>query len=391
MIGVEEAQARILALGRPVGVETVSLSEAAGRWCAHEVAAHRTQPYSDLSSMDGYAVRSSDGNGPWTVVGESAAGSPFAQPIGPGEAVRVFTGAALPPGADAVVIQEDVERDGTSVTARDAQVVSKGWVRRAGSDFAAGHVLLRAGDPLTPAAIALAAAGGHGDLAVRRKVRIALISTGDELVPPGADAQEGRLPASNGVMLTAMLRTSPVDVVDLGVVPDDLDHLARAFGRASECDLIVTSGGASVGDHDLVRPALQAGGGMIDFWRVAMRPGKPLMAGLLGDAVVLGLPGNPVSAFVTAMLFLLPLVRHLSGARDPLPRHIVAELAAPMPQVGPRTDFVRARWVEGLLEPLPSSDSAMLVPLATADALIVRPAHSLPCSLGARVDAILLT
>ncbi len=388
MLTPDEALTRILALGTPLESETLPLAAAAGRWLAGDVAARRAQPARDLSAMDGYAVRLADGDGPWAVIGQSAAGVPFADPVRAGEAVRIFTGAALPSGTDAVVIQEEVTRDGDRLTARNSDVVKASWVRRAGSDFAMGQRLLRAGDALTPAAIALAAAGGHGALTVRRRVRVALVSTGDELVAPGVDAGIDCLPASNAVMLSAMLRDLPVEVVDLGLVRDDLSALTKAFARAAACDLVVTSGGASVGDHDLVRPALVAAGGDIDFWRIAMRPGKPLLAGTLGAAVVVGLPGNPVSAFVTAWLFVLPLVRHVSGARDPRPRRFFAGLAGPLPEVGIRTDFLRARWVAGRL--LPSGDSSALVPLARADALIIRPAGSAAVPEGAQVEAIAL-
>ena len=390
MLTPDEALTRILALGSPLATETLPLAEAAGRWLAEEVTARRTQPARDLSAMDGYAVRQIDGDGPWKVVGQSAAGLPFVGEVTAGEAVRIFTGAALPRGTDAIVIQEEVTRHGDRLTASNAGVVKVSWVRRAGSDFAAGQSLLRSGDALTPAATALAAAGGHGTLTVRRPVRVALVSTGDELVAPGDDAGTDRLPASNGLMLAAMLRGLPVEIVDLGLVRDDLSAMTDAFARASGYDLVVTSGGASVGDHDLVRPALIAAGGDIDFWRIAMRPGKPLLAGTLGDAVVVGLPGNPVSAFVTAILFVLPLVRHLSGARDPAPCRFWAELDEALPAVGARTDYVRARWVDGRLAPFASGDSSALVPLVAADALIVRPAGAAALPEGTRVEAIAL-
>ena len=391
MIDWQEARARILALGAPVGSETLSLAKAAGRWAAADVVAQRTQPARDLSSMDGYAIRFDDLPGPWRVVGTAAAGAPYAGSVRDGEAARIFTGAALPDGSDTVIIQEDVSRDGDTIASSgERPAIRAAHVRPAGSDFSAGQVLIAAGARLTPARIGLAAAGGHGNLSVARRVRVALLSTGDELVPPGVEASDDRLPDANGAMLAALLSGLPVDVIDLGIVPDAAKALASAFARASDFDILLTSGGASVGDHDLVRPALLAAGASIDFWKVAMRPGKPLMAGTLGTCVVLGLPGNPVSAFVTAMLFLKPLAAQLSGAAEPLPPMIAAELAAPLPEVGARTDFVRARWERGRLVPLLSTDSGALAPLALADALIMRAAGSAAVNASAHVEAILL-
>ena len=391
MITPEEAQARILALGVSVEIEILPLLKAAGRWAAGDVTARRTQPARDLSAMDGYAIRFADLPGPWRVVGVSAAGVPFGGSVGEGEAARIFTGAAVPAGADTIVVQEEVARDGDALTLTGEGPPYVGaHIRRAGSDFARGDRLIASGDALTPAVLALAAMGGHGSIDVHRRIRLAILSTGDELVAPGADAGDDRLPNSNAPMLAAMLGALPVEIVDLGIVPDDRAALATAFARARDCDTLVTSGGASVGDHDLVRPVLLDLGATLDFWKVAMRPGKPLMAGNLGNTIVLGLPGNPVSAFVTATLFLLPLVRHLSGARDPLPRRIPASCNAPLPAVGPRTDFVRARWENGAVAPLPSTDSGVLSSLARADALIVRAAGSETTPAGQLVEAILL-
>ena len=391
MIGWEEAQARILAMAAPLAVETVPLAVAAGRWSATDVVALRTQPARDLSAMDGYAIRFADLPGPWRVVGEAAAGVPFAGATGAGDATRIFTGAAVPKGADTVIVQEDVARERDTLTLTGGGPPAPGSsIRQAGSDFARGSVLIPAGVPLTPVAIGLAAIGGHGSVDVHRRVRVAIISTGNELVVAGTSAGEDRLPNSNAPMLAAMLRTLPVDVVELGIVEDELNALTAAFDRARDCDVIVTSGGASVGDHDLVRPALLAAGATIDFWKVAMRPGKPLMAGRLGDAVVLGLPGNPVSAFVTATLFLRPLVAHLAGDRNARTKLIGAQLSVAMPAVGPRTDFVRARWAGPKLEPIGSHDSGALLAALAAEALIVRYAGSSAIAADAMVEAILL-
>jgi molybdopterin molybdotransferase len=391
VITPEEAQARILALGAPVAIENVTIGDAAGRWAARDIVAGRTQPNRDLSAMDGYAICYDDLPGPWRVIGESAAGQPFGGQVAQGEAVRIFTGAAVPYGADTVIIQEEVARHGDALTRTGEGPPHTGaHIRRAGSDFMRNDRLLAAGDALGPAALALAVIGGHGQVPVHRRIRVALLSTGNELVPPGADAGDDQLPNSNAPMLATLLRELPVDIVDLGIVRDDRAALAAAFARASACDILVTSGGASVGDHDLVRPVLIDLGATVDFWKVAMRPGKPLLAGKIDDTIILGLPGNPVSAFVTATLFLQPLVRHLSGARNSVPRRIAMTCTGQLAAVGPRTDFVRARWDGGGLAPLPSIDSGVLSSLARADALIIREAGSAPAAQGLSVEAILL-
>jgi molybdopterin molybdotransferase len=392
MIGVEEAQARILALHAPVSMEAVPLLEAVGRWTAAAIVAKRTQPAHDLSAMDGYAIRHADTSGPWRVIGESAAGTPFTGTVGPSEAVRIFTGAALPKGSDMVVIQENIDREGDEIRLSDNGPKFLGQhVRMGGSDFTTDTILIEPGQLLTPARIALAVMGGHGTIAVRRRLRVAIISTGSELVSPGAETGPDHLPSSNAPMLTALMRNLPVDVIDLGIVDDDLTALTAAFNASKTCDIVVSTGGASVGDHDLVRPALNAAGATLDFWKVAMRPGKPLMAGRLGDTVVLGLPGNPVSALVTAVLFLRPLIAHLSGASNPLPPRIGVRMGEPLPAVGPRTDFVRTRWEGGALVPTFPGDSGMLLPLSGADALVIRAAGSPALESGAQVEAILLT
>ena len=390
MIAPDEALARLLALAEPIDVEIAPLIETVGRWTAQPVVALRTQPARDLSAMDGYAVRHADLPGSWHVAGESAAGVPFNEDIAAGEAIRIFTGAALPEGADTVIIQEDCTRNGDLLTLTGDSPVQKGQhIRRAGSDFSRGQCLINAGERITPARIGLAAMGGHAALPVRRLVKVALISTGDELVPVGTDPGSDHLPSSNAIMLAAMLASMPVTVIDFGIIPDDRAALTKAFIRAGDFDVMVSTGGASVGDHDLVQPALIDAGATIDFWKIAMRPGKPLMAGTLGKAVVLGLPGNPVSAFVTATLFLKPLIAHLSGAKEAAPASITARLAVDMPAVGIRIDYVRAHWVGGEIAPL-SGDSGMLIPLATATALIVRPAGSPPAAAGDDVAIVMI-
>ena len=284
MITPDDALARLLALAKPVDTETLNLIDSPGRYASASVLATRTQPARDLSAMDGYAIRHADRPGPLQVIGESAAGSPYAGNVGTGQAARIFTGAALPEGADSIIIQEDVTRANDRLTLTGDGPDRKGaHVRAAGSDFTTGQILIKAGAPLTPARIALAAIGGHASLPVRRRIRVAIISTGDELVPIGSDPGPNRLPASNAVMLGAMLSTLPVEITDMGIIPDDRTALTATFTNAAGHDIIVTTGGASVGDHDLVQPALIDAGATINFWKIAMRPGKPLMAGTPGQ------------------------------------------------------------------------------------------------------------
>jgi molybdopterin molybdotransferase len=390
MIGLAEAQARLLSLKRPVDTELCDLAGAAGRWAAEPVIARRTQPAYDISAMDGYAIRYADMPGPWRITGESAAGLPFDGKLFPGEAVRIFTGAALPAGSDTIVIQEDVVRVAVHLAlTADGPLAQGSAVRRAGEDFKRNAVLIDTGAAFTPARIALAALGGHDTMSTRRLIRVAIASTGNELVPRPSEF-EGGLPDSNGPMLSALVRDLPVSVAHLGSVHDDPVAVAQIMKAAGDFDILVTTGGVSVGDHDLVQPALTAAGAEIAFWKVAIRPGKPVIAARLGDAVILGLPGNPVSAFVTAQLFLRPLIAHLSGATDPMPRRIVAKLGAPLPAVGHREDFVRARWHDGQLIPVRAGDSGALFPLAEAQALVVRPAGSVAAATGDCAEVILL-
>ncbi len=391
MITLEEAQARLLALAEPVTVEKVPLRDGAGRWAVEPVIAKRTQPAHDMSAMDGYAIRFADMPGPWTMIGESAAGNAFQGAVGPSEAVRIFTGALLPAGADTVIIQEDVRAEGRNMRMTGEGPARFGaHVRAQGGDFQHGDLLFEAGARLTAGRIGLAAMSGHGTIAVRRRVRVAIISTGDELVPPGSNPSPHQIPSSNAVMLAALLSDLPVEVDDRGIVRDSLDALKSEFNGLSQYDIIVTLGGASVGDHDLVRPALQSAGAVLDFWKVAMRPGKPVIAGRMGDAVVLGLPGNPVSAFVTALLLLKPLIAHMAGANAPLPPISSARLGEPLPGNGPRTDHLRAKVTNGVVTPIGQNDSAMLAALASANALIIRAPNASAAETGDLMEIILL-
>lgn len=388
MLSFRDARAALFAMARPGAIEEVALCHAAGRVLARDVEAARDQPPAAVSAMDGYAVRAADGIGPWRVAGEAAAGTADPGRVATGEAMRIFTGAMLPLGADSVVIQEEVARDGDSARATATAPAAGANVRRAGGDFARGAMLGGVGTRLTPARIGLAAAMGAARLAVFARPRVALLSTGDELVPPGTPPGPGQIVESGRATLTAML-AGLADVIDLGIARDDPARLADAIARAEAADVLVTIGGASVGDHDLVRPALIAAGAEIDFWKVAIRPGKPMLAGRLGDRLVLGLPGNPASAFVTAHLFLLPLLRLLGGHAQPIAPERTARLEAPLPRNGARRDHLRARarWREDGLWVVAAADqdSSLLSVLAASNALVVREPGAAAAAAGDRV------
>lgn len=392
---LEEAQARLLALAEPLPLERVDVAGALGRYLAAPLAARRTQPACDLSAMDGYAVAADDLLGPWRLIGESAAGHPFDGAVAAGEAVRIATGALLPDGTGAVILQEDIARERERIALSGEAPSPPGkHIRRAGMDYRQGDTLLQAGTRIGAAQVALAIAAGHRHLPVRRRPRVAIIDSGDELAVDPENCLAHQIPASNGAMLEAQVAALPCEAERLGPVADDLDALAATLARAASADVVVTSGGASVGDHDLIRPALEAWGADVDFWRVALKPGKPLLVASRDAGgrrqLVIGLPGNPVSSHVTAYLFLLPLLRALLGATEPLPRPFAARLAVPLGPGGPRREFLRARWNGVTLAVQALQDSSALSSLAASNALIDWPAEAPAGEPGDEATAYLL-
>jgi molybdopterin molybdotransferase len=401
LLPVEEALARVLAgAARPVEAEDVALAACAGRTLAEPVRALRTQPPFAASAMDGYAVRAADAADPpvrLEVIGRSVAGAGYDGPLGPGQAVRIFTGAPMPAGADAVVIQEDAEAAEDDVTVRTAATAGR-HVRPAGLDFTEGSTLIDAGERLDARLLALAAAAGHGTLRVRRKPRVAILATGDELVRPGEGAGADQIVASNPYAVAAMVARAGGEPIDLGIARDTPAALDQAINGAQEAsaDMLVTLGGASVGEHDLVQAALDRHGMALGFWKVALRPGKPLIHGRLGDMLILGLPGNPVSSVVCTILFVVPAIRALVGDRhagaDPAEPALVG---ADLPKNDLRQDYLRARLMRSrdrlpLAIPAAVQDSSMLSVLSRSDALLVRPPHAAPAKAGDLCRVIVL-
>jgi molybdopterin molybdotransferase len=396
---VSDALAAVLAGVEPVGEETVALDQAWHRVLARDVAAKRTQPPQAMSAMDGYAVRSADAakvDAQLTVIGQVAAGRPFEGHVGAGEAVRIFTGGVIPDGADAVVIQEDTVADGSRITIKEAAIVGR-HIRPAGVDFREGAVLLKAGTRLTERDLALAAAMNHPGLPVRRRPKVAILATGDELVMPGSTPGAGQIVFSNGYALHALARAEGADTVDLGIAADTVEATTAGIRRAREsgADILVTTGGASVGDHDLVKPALEAEGFALAFWKIAMRPGKPMMHGHLGAMRVIGLPGNPVSSYVCGFLFMVPLIRALAGRSVILHRREQAVLGRDVAANDTREDYLRATLHEredGTLVAVPVNhqDSSLLANLAAAQALLVRAPFAPKAEAGAPCEVLRL-
>lgn len=378
---VADALSAILAGAEPLGEEMVALEEAHRRVLARDVAARRTQPPQAMSAMDGYAVRAADAaevNARLKVIGEVAAGRPFDRAISKGEAARIFTGGVIPDGADAVVIQEDTVAEGNSITITEAAATGR-HIRSAGVDFREGDVLLKAGSRLTERDLSLAASMNYPELPVRRRPKLALLATGDELVMPGQTPGPGQIVYSNGYALRALARAEGADTVDLGVAADTLEATTSGIRRARDldADILVTTGGASVGDHDLVKESLEAERVKIAFWKIAMRPGKPMMHGRLGAMRVMGVPGNPVSSYVCTFLFVVPLIRALSGRKVIHNARERALLGRDVAANDQREDYLRARLEERddgtlIATPVTRQDSSLLANLAAAQALLIR-------------------
>ena len=402
MLSVAEALARITAAFAPLPAETVGLTEALGRVLAEDVAARVTQPPTDVSAMDGYAVRaadvaqaSADAPARLEVIGRAPAGGAFEGAVGPGQAVRIFTGAPVPTGADAIVIQEDTERDGDIVVVKESAAAGE-YVRPAGLDFRAGAVGLTAGRLLSARDVGLAAAMDRPWLQVHRRPRVALLATGDEVVLPGDPRGPNQIVSSNGFSLAAFVQACGGQPIHLGIAPDDSAALKTLVEGARGADLLVTTGGVSVGEHDLIREALGEQGLEMDFWRIAMRPGKPLLFGRIGATPILGLPGNPVSSLVCATLFLRPAIAVMLGRETEAIAPETAILGTPLGANDRRQDYLRARLetdAQGRRRALPFArqDSAMLATLAQADCLVVRAPHAPAAEAGEVVEIVPLS
>jgi molybdopterin molybdotransferase len=396
MISVEDARARILAGLEPVTTETINLAAAWNRVLATPVVARLTQPPADVSAMDGYAVRATDAvaGAVLRVIGAAPAGRPFSGCVAPGEAVRLFTGSVVPQGADTIVLQEDVQRAGDQVSLREAAAPAQ-HIRHAGQDFAVGDLVLQPGMHLTARRIGVAAAANHPFLTVHRVPRVAILATGDELALPGDPVGPGGIVSSNSFLLAAFVQACGAAPLVLPTAGDTPEVIAAAVAGAAGADLLVTTGGASVGDHDVVQAGLARLGFELDFWKIAMRPGKPMISGRLAGMKVLGLPGNPVSAAICAVLFLGPALARLSGLTAAAPAVERALAGAPMRENDRRADHLRATLDrnpngESVATPFPRQDSGLLTALSRADCLILRAPHAPPVAEGDPVDIIRL-
>jgi molybdopterin molybdotransferase len=393
LLSVTEALARVTQGLTPLEAERVALDRCRGRVLAEDLAATLTQPPFDASAMDGYAVRAEDmAQLPATLrlIGASLAGRGFGGDVGRGEAVRIFTGAPVPNGADTIVIQEDTEQRDATVLVKAA--VRGSHIRPRGQDFAAGEVLLKAGTQLGSRELMLAAAMNHAELPVRRKPKIAILATGDEVVLPGSELAPDQIVSSVPYGLAALIDAEGGEAMSLGIAKDDIESLVTLARSGSAADILVTIGGASVGERDLVANALRSEGLELDFWKIAMRPGKPLLYGRMGTQRVLGLPGNPVSALICARVFLVPMLHRMLGLEKD-EQGLEAVLGQDLEVNGPREHYMRAvsEWSEAgerLVRPLPSQDSSLVASLARADCLIVRAPDAPAAPSGARVTII---
>ena len=397
-LSVDEALAKILDGVVVTEPETVPISEAGGRILSGPIIARLTQPPFHSSAMDGYAVRSMDlGQLPVSlqVVGQSAAGHPYQGAVRRGEAIRIFTGAPVPDDTDTVIIQENTSADEGAVTIREGRTEAGLNIRPRGGDFLEGDTLLPAGRRLGPRELTLAASAGHGELHVRRKPRVAILATGDELVLPGTLPGPGQIVCSNPLGIAGLVTQSGAEARFLGIARDTRESLAQHVDMARDADVLVTIGGASVGDHDLVGPVLEQLGMSLSFWKIDMRPGKPLLHGRLGAQRVFGLPGNPVSALICARVFLVPYLRALVGLTEDEGVSLTAPLAEPVEANGPRQHYMRAmlqRKPDGSYEvrPARSQDSSLLATLAAADVLLVRPPNAPALDTGTLVNVLRL-
>jgi len=399
LMPVTEALSAVLAGAEPLPEETVALDAAHHRVLARDVAALRTQPPQAMSAMDGYAVRSADASAVAArlkVIGEVAAGRPFERAVGKGEAIRIFTGGVVPEGADAVIIQEDTVVEDGGITITEAAIAGR-HIRPAGVDFRKGDILLARGTRLTDRDLSLAAGMNYAELPMRRRPKVAILATGDELVMPGSNPGPGQIVYSNGYALRALTHQEGAETIDLGIAADTVEATTRGIrhARDSGADNLITTGGASVGDHDIVKQSLEAEGVTMAFWRIAMRPGKPMMHGRLGALRAIGLPGNPVSSYVCGFLFLVPLIRALSGRTDVHHAHETALLGRDVAANDIREDYLRARLEvrkdgELVATPVDHQDSSLLANLAAARALVIRPPFAPPAFAGSPCDILRL-
>lgn len=397
MLSVSEARERILEGVSPLPAEVVALTDACGRVTTVPVVARLSNPPADVSSMDGYAVRAADlsaGGVTLICIAESPAGHPADVMVGPGQCARIFTGSVMPAGADAVLIQENAQAQGTRVTT--GHVLAAGtYVRRMGQDFMAGKEVIPAGHRLSARDIGLAAAANHAWLQVARRPRVAIAATGDELLLPGSAVGPGQIANSSTPMLAALLRTAGAEPVVLPVLRDSMADLATLERMVDGVDMLITTGGASVGSHDLVRRGLEQVGLKTDFWKIAIRPGRPLMFGHLGRLPFIGLPGNPVAAFVCTLVFILPALRRMAGLATPVEPPVQAILGTDLRANDARMDFLRASLghdAQGRLvaTPFAVQDSAMLHVLAQSQALVMRAPHAPAARAGDACDIIRL-
>ncbi|MGP4804220.1 molybdopterin molybdotransferase MoeA [Agrobacterium cavarae] len=400
LLPVAEALQRLLDAAQPVStVERIDLTAAADRVLASDLKAQITQPPFNASAMDGYALRAADATAigsELTVIGAASAGHAFEGKIGARETVRIFTGAPVPEGADSVLIQEDAEVLDDNRIRTVFNVTQGRHIRPRGQDFMRDETVLDAGTRLSFADLTVAAAMNHAELVVYRKPLVAILATGDELVPPGGEPQVAQIIASNTFGVAALALQAGADILDLGIVQDDDRLIRAAIGKAiaAKADVLVTLGGASVGDHDLVQAGLKAEGMALDFWRIAMRPGKPLMVGNIGPMQVLGLPGNPVASLVCSLLFLEPLL-HKLGHQAPRSREITVRTATALKANDVRQDYLRARFIgeedgKPIAEAFTKQDSSMMKIMAKSDCLIIRPPHAPELPAGAECKAIRL-